>query len=257
MTTEHKKPTKATAAQKKHAVRTKKTNAAPAPKPEETSPATPSLNAELLLKTWFDGWRKTLHLKGRSSRFELWAFMLLNSLITVVIELNCAYYFSSRFLRSAAANGYSLDKIDTCITTAETIFYLCIFIPLFPIVSLLVRRMHDLGKLAWQNGLEQIFMGTVVLSMLLLTLNELRDTDYAYTALMLAICFVTILYSIGFYSLKFLIQTMFYKGDEKENQYGPALYKTDSDENNALNLSCFYFLFILTISALYLAFALI
>lgn len=257
MTAETKKITKtATAAPKKRAVRTPKPKTTP--KPELSSVTTPApLTADTLIKVWFDGWKKTLHLQGRSSRFELWAFMLLNSLLTVVIELKCAYYFTPRFLRQANAAGYSLDKIDHYITTAEIVFYLCIFIPLFPIGSLLVRRMHDLGKLAWQNCLEPIFMGTVVLSMLLLALNELNDTDYAYTALMLSICFVTMLYSVGFYSLKFLIQTMFYRGDTQANEYGKALYKTDTDENRALNLSCFYFLFILTIGVLYLATALI
>lgn len=258
MTAETKKSTKtATAAPKKRAVRTPKPKAV-AQKPEPSSVAAPApLTADTLIKVWFDGWKKTLHLQGRSSRFELWTFMLLNSLITVVIELKCAYYFSSRFLRSANAAGYSLDKIDQYVTTAETIFYLCIFIPLFPIGSLLVRRMHDLGKLAWQNCLEPIFMGTVVLSMLLLALNELTNTDYAYTALMLSICFVTMLYSVCFYSLKFLIQTMFYRGDDKTNEYGNAHYKTAIDEDRALNLSCFYFLFILTIGILYLVTALI
>lgn len=215
------------------------------------------LSASKLIKAWFDGWRQTFNLKGRSSRFELWAFLLLNAIMMVIIQLKCAYIMSERYLLSAHARGYSLDVISRNITLAEVVFYLTIFIPLFPLVSLIVRRMHDLGKLAWANYFEPLFMSVVVMSLLLFALLELNDTDYAYTALCLSVCFVTLVYGAGFYGLKILIMTMFYRGDAKANDYGVAKYNDDEHETQALNLSCLYFLFIATIGLLYLTIALV
>lgn len=217
----------------------------------------PILSPDNLLRIWLDGWKKTFTLRGRSSRFELWTFLLVNSVLTVIIQLKCSYILSPRFLRAANDMGYSLPKIENYILAAETLFYLVILLPLFPVGSLLIRRMHDLNKLAWRNYLEPVFMGVVVLSMINLTVASLANTDFAYTIMLLSICFITILYGVGFYGLKFLIMTLFYRGDAGKNNYGPARYNDDEHEERALNLSCWYFLFMGTVGLLYLALALL
>ena len=217
----------------------------------------PILSPDNLLRIWLDGWKKTFTLRGRSSRFELWSFLLVNSVLTVFIQLKCSYILSPRFLRAANDMGYSLPKIENYILAAETLFYLVILLPLFPVGSLLIRRMHDLNRLAWRNYLEPVFMGVVVLSMINLTVASLANTDFAYTIMLLSICFVTILYGGGFYGLKFLIMTLFYRGDAEKNNYGPARYNDDEHEERALNLSCWYFLFMGTVGLLYLALALL
>lgn len=211
----------------------------------------------IIIKLWLEGWKNTFKLHGRSSRFELWIFMLINSILTIGVQLKCSYYLSSRFLRVANAEGMSLQTIENYIVAAETIFYLIILLPLFPLGSLLIRRMHDLGHLAWHNYLEPIFMGMVLLWVLFLSLTYIADTNYVYTALLLNVCFIAILYGVGFRCIKFLIMTFFYAGDKAKNRYGEAEYNTDEHEEWALNLSCCYFLLILTISLLYLVFALI
>ncbi len=240
------------------ATKTTKTRAKTAPAATTISPAAApiaGLTAANLIKTWFDGWKQTFNLKGRSSRFELWAFLLLNSILMVIIQLKCSYTMSDRFLRAANQAGYSLTQIENRIIIAEIVFYLTIFVPLFPIVSLVIRRMHDLGKLAWANYFEPVFMSVVAMSLLFLTLLELQKTDYEYIAILLSVCFITTLYGAGFYALKTLITAMFYRGETTANAYGAARYNDDEHETHALNLSCLYFLFILTIGILYLAIA--
>jgi len=243
---------------KKTAVKTPK-KVIPAKVEKAVAPAAENeiISPFIILKLWFEGWKNTFKLHGRSSRFELWIFMLINSILTIGVQLKCSYYMSSRFLRAANAEGMSLNTIENYITVAETIFYLIILLPLFPLGSLLIRRMHDLGHLAWHNYLEPMFMGMVVLWVLFLSLTYIANTDYVYTALLLNVCFITILYAVGFYGFKFLIMTFFYRGELTKNRYGEAQYNTDEHEEWALNLSCFYFLFIFTIGLLYLVFALI
>lgn len=241
---------------RKTAATTVKTTA-PTPEKVITSDVSTALSPLNLLKNWFNGWKQTFNLQGRSSRYEFWAFLLLNTVMVVIIQLKCAYTMSERYLLAANAAGYSLETISRNITIAEVVFYLSIFVPLFPIVSLIVRRMHDLGKLAWPNYFEPLFMSVVVMSLLLIALLELDNTDYAYTALCLSVCFITLIYGAGFYGLKILLMTMFYRGDLKANEFGEPQCNDDEHETQALNLSCFYFLFIITIGLLYLSLALL
>lgn len=210
-----------------------------------------------LIKVWFNGWKQTFNLSGRSSRFELWTFLLFNTVLMAIIQLKCSYFMSERFLLAAANAGYEISRIENYITKAEIAFYLSFLIPLIPTGSMLIRRMHDINKLAWKNYMEPIFMGFVVLSMLFIALTELENTDYVYIALMLSICFITILYSVGFYGIKVLIMTFFYRGNQADNKYGTVQYNDDIYEEYALNLSCLYFLFVFTIALLYLTLALI
>ena len=228
------------------------------PHEQANASATPNvLSPDNLLKIWFEGWKKTFVLRGRSSRFELWTFMLFNSLLMIAIQLKCSYILSPRFLREANNMGFTIDKIENYIIIAEILFYIVMVVPLFPLGSMLIRRMHDLNRLAWHNYLEPVFMGVVVLSMINIAIASLTNTDYAYIAMFLSVCFIAILYGVGFYSLKFLIMTMFYRGDKVKNKYGEPKYTDEEHEEKALNLSCVYFLFIGTIGLLYLVLALI
>ncbi len=218
---------------------------------------TPVLSAGILWNLWLDGWKKTLVLRGRSSRFELWCWLLPNTILCTIIQLFCAYILSPRFLRTANQLGYTIELIESFITTAQIIFYLVMIVSLFPLGSLLIRRMHDLNRLAWKNYLEPVFTGAVVFSALNFAIILLSNTAYAYTILLLGICMVAIFYGICFHMSKFLIMVLFYRGNIGHNLYGSPKYKSDEYEEPALNLSCIYFLFITTIGALYLALALI
>lgn len=223
----------------------------------KTAPEKHTFQITELIKVWFNGWKQTFKLSGRTSRFELWTFLLFNAVLMAIVQLKCSYFMSERFLFAATHNGYDINQIESYITTAGIIFYLSFLLPLIPTGTMLIRRMHDINKLAWKNYMEPIFMGFVVLCMLFIALTELENTDFVYIALLLSVCFVTILYSAGFYGLKVLIMTLFYRGNTKENNYGAAQYNDDTHEEYALNLSCLYFLFILTIALLYLTLALI
>lgn len=238
---------------------TNKTTSQPATIKEKKLPEEPKsvLSPDNLLKIWYEGWKKTFVLRGRSSRFELWTFMLINSIISIALQLKCSYIMSPRFLREANYLGYSIDKIETYIITAEILFYIVLIVPLFPLGSMLIRRMHDLNRLAWNNHLEPVFMGVVVLSVINIAISSLTYTDLAYVAMFLSLCFVVILYGVGFYGLKFLIMTMFYRGDKVKNNYGEPKYTDEEHEEKALNLSCGYFLFIITIGLLYLVMAIL
>jgi len=207
----------------------------------------------IILKIWLEGWKKTFTLQGRSSRFELWIFMLVNSILTIGIQLKCSYILSARFLRNATAEGYSLDTIETYINIAQIAFYAVLLIPLISVFSLLIRRMHDIGKAAWKYYLEPLCYGLMTAAGLLIFINALDEIGgYDNSLILLSACFCITLYSIGYYTLKFLITTAFYRGDIADNKFGKTQYNDDEHERLALKFSCFYLLFVSSIGFLYL-----
>lgn len=219
---------------------------------EEVNVIENPFTVDMFFTFYFKGWMDSFKLKGRTSRFELWIFMLVNALIMAFIQLKCCYMFSDKYLVDANALGLSINQIEYRIFWAEVAFYLSFFIPLVPIASMMIRRMHDIGKLAWNGYLEPVVKGFVVLSLLSYVDNMIDDIDYSGITLTLNVCYVTILYSIGYYSLKFLFSVMFYDGDKNDNEYGKAQYKEDCYLVYALKFSVFYFLFIGTMILFYI-----
>lgn len=225
--------------------------------PRKTTKKTEQLDALVLIKVWFDGWKKAFILQGRSSRFELWTFILVNSVLAVIAQLRASYIMSERFLTEAYAQGYSIEQIENNIIVAEIVFALATFLPLIPTFSMLIRRMHDLGELAWKKYLEPVFMASATIGILGYTLLNMDNSSYAYLSMIVSIFVITLFYSVLFYGTKFMIKTLFYTGDSKKNEYGEALYKDAKYEDQSLNFICLYVLFALTIGTLYLAVSLV
>lgn len=210
------------------------------------------ITPDLFFKVFYEGWKNSFNLKGRTSRLELWCFLLVNTVLSVIVQLKSSYFLSSKFLIDANVLGYSIEKIDTYVGIAQVFYWGSFLLPLIPIFSMFVRRMHDLGKLAWYGYLEQVFMGVVVMCILMLAVEELENTNFELLILFLSGCFVTFLYSVLYYSLKFLIVTLFYKGDEAKNEYGEARFTEKVYDEFALKLSIFYVLYVMTVGMLYL-----
>jgi uncharacterized membrane protein YhaH (DUF805 family) len=218
----------------------------------------PSITPDLLIKVWFDGWKKMFTLKGRSSLLELWTFLLFNTVLMLIVQMHCSYILSDSFLRSATLAGYSLNKIDTYVLWAQILFYIVLLVPLIPLLSLMVRRMHDLSKLAWKKYLEPLCMGATTLFILHLTLDDIENTSYVNLAMVLMVVYIATLYAVLFYGLKFVFTTMFFAGVEKDNDFGKKpLYNTEEHNALALNFTCLYTLIVLTISLLYIVMAIL
>ena len=211
------------------------------------------ISTELFFKLWLEGWKKTFTLRGRASRFELWSFLTVNTVIICFLRSIATYFLSPAFLRNANLSGYSLSMIDGIVLTAETLIYLSIFIPLFPLGSLMIRRLHDTGRLAWKKFIEPICMGTVVLWVLSYTLDILEEWEWAEPALLVAICFICMLYGAIYYTLKFVVIALFYTGDKEQNLYGLPKYNSELHEEVALKLTCLYILFAATVTLFSLA----
>ncbi len=80
-------------------------------------------------------WTRGLDYKGTTSRREFWWGVLTNAIIMLVL---LSLLFWSLF--------YSTQKINTFSITMLTLFSIFCLIELLPSVTLIIRRMHDIGK---------------------------------------------------------------------------------------------------------------
>lgn len=119
---------------------------------------------------WF-GLKNCLVFKGRTNRKEFWVFSLLWTVFTLLlVYIDCLFEITS----------YLANALDT-VVLGLIFWFFCVFM-MMPLISVTVRRLHDIGMSGWY-------------------------------------CFVSIIPYIGFPTLLFF---MFKKGDEGTNQYGES-----------------------------------
>lgn len=128
----------------------------PEPKAHHQGPASPS-GFETHLSSYLSTMRRFADFQGRSSRREFWTFSFVNVLVAF---LTVAITFSLPELSSIALLGYFL-------------------ITFVPSVSVLVRRLHDVGRSGATAWLSLIpFIGPVVLLVLQLQPGDPRSNRY-------------------------------------------------------------------------------
>lgn len=132
---------------------------------------------------------------GRASRYDFWAFRLVDLLVLTVFFLLAFFMQSLSFLGGI----YNLLTI-------------------IPSLALLSRRLHDREKSFWLYGLVWLL---IVLAMIFSSIDSYRNVKFGLgTALMI----------IGALSALVVSLYIFYqtlrKGDAKANKYGPATKET-------------------------------
>ena len=93
-----------------------------------------------LIKCYFSGWRNTFNYKGKATRKEFWLFVLVNFIVlnapAFAAEMMVMTWINLSELLLSLFAGFNL----------QTIFKILFIIP---IISLGIRRMHDIGRSGW------------------------------------------------------------------------------------------------------------
>lgn len=96
-----------------------------------------------------EGWRKTFVYKGKASRQDFWSFILINAIVVLIIAAG-GYFILVDVLADRTSRG------GMALVWGYFVYLpLCGIVPLIlflPILSLGIRRMHDIGKSGWWFG---------------------------------------------------------------------------------------------------------
>ena len=151
-------------------------------------------------------------LKGRTSRYEFWAFQSV-SLVIFLLSVLCGQFFEE-------------PKI---VVDIFALYFL------FPATSVSVRRLHDLDMSGWWCA------PTVILSLVLLVLWNLGYTFNFNALLFAALAYTSFLYWI-----------LCGRGIVAENKYGPMIEEHEESNLDSRAFMCFMFAFMIGLWVIFL-----
>ncbi|WMY76058.1 DUF805 domain-containing protein [Buttiauxella selenatireducens] len=98
-------------------------------------------------RCYLDGWKKCFVYKGNATRKEFWSFIFINILLTLL-----AGGLSYLWLTSFAGTGDGGMALVWIYYVYLPLRALVPLVLLLPVLSLGIRRMHDIGKSGWWFG---------------------------------------------------------------------------------------------------------
>ena len=99
--------------------------------------------------SYLEGWKKTFSYKGKATRQDFWSFILINTIVILIIAAGSYLILVEVMADHTSSGGMAL------VWTYFVYLPLCGFAPLIlflPILSLGIRRMHDIGRSGWWFG---------------------------------------------------------------------------------------------------------
>ncbi len=175
-------------------------------------------------RAFIDGYKNIFKYNARTSRYEYWAFLLLNAIFGYLCSFVIA--LSSAFISPAFA------------ITFTVIFNL---VQILVYLSLVVRRIHDIGEKAWKDFYAPLTYSAVAILFLAFGVNYLSQvvpTNSIGLILIVLLLLVALLINV-YYLVKIFVVASFIEEEKKENIYG--LQKA-YDLNKTIRFMCLYFI---------------
>ncbi|MGK3134816.1 DUF805 domain-containing protein [Pantoea trifolii] len=95
---------------------------------------------KIIVRCYISGWRNTFNYRGYATRKEFWVFILVN-----LMFLN----FYSALTGMLTLTGSGIVDVLLFLSMGFSLQLLFISILIIPVMSLGVRRMHDIGRSGW------------------------------------------------------------------------------------------------------------
>ena len=151
------------------------------------------------MQYYIDVLKKYAVFKGRASRKEYWMFVLFNLIVMILLSLVLSFLGTPKMIKSIISNIYSLAI-------------------LVPSYSVIIRRLHDIGKSGWWILLN---IGGVLLLIPAMILTMIFSFSQSNNGLITASIFGLLGFACIITSFIFAIT----KSQPGTNKYGPNPYE--------------------------------
>lgn len=190
---------------------------------------------------WARAYKNIFNFKGRTSRYELWSFMLINFFM---------------FILACAILGWFLQ---TTVPSMATLVGLGIFLVVeaFVYLTLSVRRLHDGGYSAWKGFFRPLIIAGILTAgiyagstYVIPSEQVLMESSKMFLAGIFAYCvlfFVALLVYV-YHTVKIFIVSFFYEGDKETNAYGKAYFNDAYYKAKGLRYTALFYMVITIIS---------
>lgn len=193
------------------------------------------LGIKTLFAAWASAYKKIFNYNTRSSRYDFWAYMLVNLIVSLVIVIP---YQNEKY--QAMFNGGEISAV------LQVIYWIISLIMLFASLALVVRRLHDFGVGGWKGFFRPMTfsaLGIIVLMVVsdfVVSDEQIAENVESVTAGVLGIS-VLVLVLVNFYYLcKTFIAAGFMEGEQAENAYGLPIFADDCTKAKVLRYASLY-----------------
>lgn len=194
--------------------------------------------------SWAKAYKNMFKYNSRTSRYENWAFMLLNSIVSSVLFF-VAIYTLTPALIEGNVSGFK----------AFYAWFVLLFlvVQLFVYTALVARRLHDAGFSAWKGFFRPLLYSTLAMIVLtalsdkylnlggVLTAENYLSTHF--TNLALSVSTLVAILTWVYYSLKTLLVSFFYEEDKSDTTYGVAMYCDKCYKAMGIRYMVLYFIY--------------
>lgn len=181
------------------------------------------------LKAWGRAYANIFNFKGRTSRYEFWAFMLINYFLLLLA--------GNVIFNSVGVVGLSIFFL------LEFVIYLMLYI----------RRLHDTGLSAWNGFFRPLcsaFILLLIVSFVEKTWVDGKDST-SWEAITASLAYIVFAVSFLYYMLKIFLCSAFFEEQKDENAFGKALYFEDCYKKRSLCFAVWYtIIFMITFTVL-------
>ena len=176
-----------------------------------------------IIGAWARAYKNIFNYKGRTSRYEYWAYALFNMFFAFFIGAGLSIVAESTVARTGQPCAWC-EGFSSLMTLVWGLVA----------ISLTVRRLHDCGYAAWKGFFRPTVAWCIVLFLLFIasTHAQLKTTDINATGLSvlarsLAVVAVVAFVSVIYYCTKICIVSGFYEEEKADNAYGAPMYNDD------------------------------
>lgn len=172
-----------------------------------------------LFGAWARAYKNIFNFKGRTSRYEYWA-----------------YAFFNMFFAFFVYTGLGIISENTIVKTGQPCAWcegfssFLMFVWLLIAVSLTVRRLHDCGYAAWKGFFRPMIVWCVIMFLLSAASTYLKvekaDINSIMTIIIGSVAIIAFV-AIIYYICKISIVSGFYEEEKADNTYGAPMYNDD------------------------------
>lgn len=197
------------------------------------------------LGAWGRAYKNIFNFKGRTSRYEYWAYVLFNMFFAFLIG------FGSNIVE---------DRTGQPCVWCEYFSTLLMIIWSFIALSITVRRLHDCGYPAWKGFFRPMISWCIVLFALAilsahLTLdNAVVTQQHSAISFIIGIVAIISFLAVLYYSIKICIVSGYYEEENADNAYGAVAYNDACYKKYGIRYACLFWCVVFIITSAYVAY---
>lgn len=197
------------------------------------------------LGAWARAYKNIFNFKGRTSRYEYWAYVLFNMFFAFLL---------------GASSSFIEDRTGQPCVWCERFSTFMMIVWGVVAISITVRRLHDCGYPAWKGFFRPMIAWCILLFALAIVSEKLQLDNAAatqqYSILSFTIGSIAIVAVLAmlYYSVKTCLVSGYYEEENADNEFGAVAYNDACYKKHGIRYMSLFWCIITVIALVYIAY---